>query len=97
MGVFDGPRRTLKANVTIVWGQLDQALDPHLCLEGIADYLVQGSQVILLPRTAHFTPIETEGRVALERTVQWAVDCEKEDIEVAVTSIYPGAILKVRK
>ncbi|KAK2801191.1 hypothetical protein FQN51_005506 [Onygenales sp. PD_10] len=87
----------LKANTTIVWGQLDTALDPRVMLEGIADYLVHGSQVVMLPRTAHFSPMEVEGRRALERAVVWAVQGEKGDVTECIREVYPGAMAMVRK
>lgn len=97
-GLFDdGPEGVLKANATIIWGQKDIALEPHLCLDGIADYLVYNSQVIMLPRSGHFTPIERESRAALEKAVEWAVKGEKEDIGAVIEACYPGAVVTVRK
>jgi len=97
MGVFDGPRGSLKANATVLWGTQDKVLDPHLALEGIADYLVHGSQVVLLPRTAHFTPMEKEGRAAFAKVVEWAIGDERIDVEAAIGEAYPGICVMVRK
>lgn len=97
-GLFDdGPQGALKGNATVIWGKEDLALDPQLCLDGISDYLVHNSQVILLPRSGHFTPMERESRVALEKAVEWAVKGEREDIGAVIQACYPKAIVTVRK
>ncbi|KAA8644685.1 hypothetical protein EYZ11_013000 [Aspergillus tanneri] len=97
-GLFDdGPKGVMKACSTTVWGKADIALDPQLCLAGISDYLVQNSQVVELPRSGHFTPLEEESFVALEKTVEWAVRGEKEDIGAVIQACYPGAMVTVRK
>ncbi|EEP77179.1 predicted protein [Uncinocarpus reesii 1704] len=96
-GMFDMTPGALKANATIIWGKSDLALDSHLALEGIADYLVHGSQLIVLPRTGHFPQIEAESRSALEKAVEWAVHGEKGDVGSMVQSEYPDAKVVVRK
>lgn len=97
-GLFDdGPEGVLKGNSTVVWGKEDIALEPQLCLDGISDYLVHNSQVILLPRSGHFTPMERESRVALEKAVEWAVKGEREDIGAVVQACYPKAMVTIRK
>ncbi|KAL3461528.1 hypothetical protein BJX64DRAFT_277835 [Aspergillus heterothallicus] len=91
-GVFnDGPEGALKARATIVWGRKDSALIPELCLDGISDYLGHDSQVIDLPRSAHFTPLEPESRAALSAVIEWAVNGEKEDLGAVIGSCYPEA------
>lgn len=93
-GVFDeGPAGSLKTSSTIVWGLKDRALDRNLNLDGISDYLVHNSQVFTLPRTAHYTPVEQESRVALAKVVEWAIAGEKEDLRSVVESSYAGAAL----
>lgn len=97
-GVFDeGVPGVLKAPSTIIWGQKDIALDPHICLDGIGDYLVKDSQVVMLPHSGHFTPIEKESRAALEAAIQWAIGGEKGDVEAAVKASYPDATTTVRR
>ena len=96
-GVFDASPGTLKANATVVWGMKDPALDSHLMLEGIADYLVRGSQVVTLPRAGHFTPVEVEARTAIEETIKWSVAGEKTNLEADVSAVYPGASVTARK
>lgn len=97
-GVFDeGAPGVLRASSTVFWGKLDVALDPTICLDGMADYLVGDSQIVLLPRSGHFTPIEVESRAALETAVHWAVQGEKEDIGDAVQRTYEDAKVIVRR
>ncbi|GIK02434.1 hypothetical protein Aspvir_006487 [Aspergillus viridinutans] len=97
-GLFDeGPTGALKASSTILWGKKDVALDPQICLDGISDYLVYNSEVVMLPRSRHFTPLERQSRVAIEKTVEWAVKGEREDIGAVVQACYPEAVVTVRK
>ncbi|PYH43246.1 uncharacterized protein BP01DRAFT_375623 [Aspergillus saccharolyticus JOP 1030-1] len=80
-GLFaDGPKGSLKASATIIWGKADIALEPALCLDGISDYLVRDSQVIVVPGLGHFTPLERQGQLALEKALEWTGNGEKEDI-----------------
>lgn len=97
-GVFDVDKSgALQACATVVWGKLDSALDSHLALEGMGDYLIHGSHVIVLPRAGHFLPMEEEGRAALRKVVEWAVGGEKGDILAAVRAEYPDAAMVIRK
>lgn len=97
-GVFnEGAPGVLNAPSTVIWGKKDIALDPRICLDGIADYLVKDSQLVLLPRSGHFTPVEVESRAALEAAIRWAVEGEKGDIEVALQASYPDATVAARR
>lgn len=97
-GLFDEDAPgVLKASSTILWGKEDLALDPAICLDGMADYLVAGSQVVLLPQSGHFTPIETESRAALEKAIEWAIQGEKGDIGTAMQASYPSARVIARR
>lgn len=97
-GLFeDGPSGALKAKATILWGQKDGALVEEVVLHGIGDYLCGDSQVVLLPRTGHFTPIERESRAAFERVVRWAVEGEMGDVGEAVKEVYHDASVCLRK
>jgi pimeloyl-ACP methyl ester carboxylesterase len=97
-GLFDNNhRQTLKQKATFVWGQKDPYLVESLVLHGIGDYLPKQSQVVLLPRTGHFTPIEKESRRAFEKVLEWIVCGEKEDLGQAVEEVYHGAVLLVNK
>ncbi|KAI9369966.1 hypothetical protein BJX61DRAFT_536020 [Aspergillus egyptiacus] len=91
-GIFDdGPEGALNAPTTVLWGRKDSALTTQLCLDGIRDYLTQGSQVVDLPRSGHFTPVEQESRIALSRTIEWALKGEREDIGAVIEACYPQA------
>lgn len=90
-GLFnEGPPGALKASTTVFWGKNDLALDRRICLDGMSDFLVQGSQIVLLPRTGHWTPVETESRAALIKAVEWTVQGEKGEIGDALQTSYPG-------
>lgn len=97
-GIFDeGLPGAFKAPVTVIWGQNDLALDRRICLDGIADYMVKNSQVIMLPHSGHWTPIEKESRAAMEAAIQWALGGEKGNVETAVQAAYPEATVAVRR
>lgn len=97
-GMFDNaPAGALKAFSTIIWGKNDIALQPQLCLDGISDYLASHSQVIELPRSGHFTPIERESRVALAKAAEWAAKGEREDIGAVISASYPKCTVSIRK
>ncbi|KAJ5183474.1 hypothetical protein N7492_001090 [Penicillium capsulatum] len=97
-GLFDeAAPGVLNASTTIFWGQRDPALDPGMCLDGIRDFLVRDSQVVMLPESAHWTPTEPASRKAILAAVQWSVNGEKEDIEAVVQATYPSAKVTVRR
>ncbi|KAJ5996845.1 hypothetical protein N7499_006842 [Penicillium canescens] len=97
-GLFDeGPTGALKASSTIFWGQQDIALDQRICLDGMADFLVNDSQIVLLPRTGHWTPVEPESRAALIKVVEWAAHGEQGDVGAVIQKSYPGAKVTVRR
>lgn len=97
-GLFDeAAPGVLNASSTIFWGQQDVALHPKICVDGLKDFLVRDSQVVMLPESGHWTPIEENSRNALLAAVQWAIRGEKEDIVVAVQATYPGAKVTARR
>ncbi|KAJ5654365.1 hypothetical protein N7490_001368 [Penicillium lividum] len=75
-----GAPGALKAPSTVFWGKKDIALHPAICLDGMADFIPKDSQIVLLPESGHFTPIELESRVALTKAVEWAIEGEQCDI-----------------
>lgn len=96
-GVFDeGPEGSLKARATIIWGANDPALDYQVNLDGISDYLVRNSQVVVLPVAQHHTIVEKQSRLAIQKVVEWAVAGEKGDVGSVVKTEYPTAIVTVR-
>lgn len=90
-----GAPNAIKARSTIFWGKKDIALNTAICLDGIADFLAKDSQVVLLPDSGHFTPLEPESRVALTQAVLWAIEGEQSDIGEALKE--SGAEVIVRK
>jgi len=77
---FQGAKGALKTPSTIFWGKKDIALHTAICLDGMSDFIPKDSQVILLPNSGHFTPIEPESREALTKAIQWAIEGEQGDI-----------------
>jgi pimeloyl-ACP methyl ester carboxylesterase len=92
---------SLRAPATVLWGQKDQACTQRICLDGISDYLAKGSQVVLLPRTGHWTAVEKESRIAFGRVIEWFVDGgdigSKGDVASVVKEVYDDATLLTRK
>ncbi|KAF1829934.1 alpha/beta-hydrolase [Decorospora gaudefroyi] len=76
------PKGALKAPATIILGERDPAFDRRLALDNARDYLVKGSQVVIIKGAGHWLPLEQIGRRALEKTVLWALhdDVENESI-----------------
>lgn len=97
-GLLDeGTPGALQASSTVFWGKQDIALSPQICLDGMADYLVADSQVVMLTESGHFTPIEPESRVALAKAVEWAIHGEKGDIGTVIQECYPSAKVIARR
>ena len=90
----------LRAPATILWGEKDQACTKAICLDGIGDYLAKDSEVTLLPRSGHWTPIEQESRGALAKVIgMYAKEGNQQMLSVPkyVADVYEGATLMVRK
>ncbi|KAF2824700.1 alpha/beta-hydrolase [Ophiobolus disseminans] len=66
----------LKAPTTFMLGERDPAFDRRLALDNVKDYLVGGSQVVLIKGAGHWLPLEPAGRRILEKTVLWALSKE---------------------
>jgi hypothetical protein len=101
-GIFEPAHAgSLRAPTTIIWGQMDQACTQRICLDGIGDYLAKGSQVVLLPRTGHWTAVEKDSRIAFGKVIEWYVDggdgVGKGDVASVVKQVYHDATLMVRK
>ncbi len=96
-GLFDQPKGSLQAKTTILWGMLDQAVDHRIALQGIGEYLPKGSQVVVLPRTGHWTPTQDAGRKAFEKVIEWAAGEEKGSLGHMVSEVYEGARVSIDK
>jgi hypothetical protein len=102
--LFSSPfKNVLGAPATVVWGVKDLALGKQVCLDGIGDYLVKDSEVILLNRSGHWTPLERESRAALARVIGlYAAGGEehitgKLSMTKYVSEVYEGAAEFVKK
>jgi pimeloyl-ACP methyl ester carboxylesterase len=91
---------SLKAPATIIWGRKDQACTEAICLDGIGDYLARDSQVLMLPKSGHWTPIEKASRetlrAVLERLIQTG-DVQKKDLQAIAKETYPNASVGIEK
>jgi pimeloyl-ACP methyl ester carboxylesterase len=77
-GLFDtGPPGSLQAPATVVYGMKDPAFETRLGLEGMSDYLVRRSQVVLLERGGHWLPLEKNANRVLEEIILWSLEGEK--------------------
>ncbi|KAL4932064.1 alpha/beta fold hydrolase [Aspergillus undulatus] len=88
-----GPQ--LNVATTVIWGLKDHVMLPEICLDGIHAYLAPRSEVIVLPNSAHWVPIDTEGvRVILavlkHHTAEWQ---DGRIGEKMLNEVYRGARL----
>ncbi|KAF1925575.1 alpha/beta-hydrolase [Didymella exigua CBS 183.55] len=70
------PRGALKAPTTLVLGERDPAFDLRLALDNVREYLVSGSQVLVVKEAGHWMPTEPTARVVLEQLTLWALSEE---------------------
>jgi pimeloyl-ACP methyl ester carboxylesterase len=70
------PEGSLKAPTTFMLGDRDPAFDQQLVLGNMKDFLVNGSQVVLVNDAGHWLPLEPSGRRAVVKTVAWALSKE---------------------
>lgn len=91
----------LRAPCTLLWGGKDQAILKEMCLDGIGDYLSKGSEVILLPKTRHWVPVEKDSRAALVKVISLCANASPQNMPVSlakeVAEIYPDAVSMVRR
>lgn len=93
---------SLKVPSTILWGERDRAVGKAICLDGIGDYLARGSEVVMLPQTAHWAPVEKESRAAIAKVISvYAATGPGDELPVYVTkevdSVYPGSVSLMKK
>jgi hypothetical protein len=86
-GLMGGaPEGALKAPTTFMLGELDPAFDQQLALGNVKDFLVGGSQVVLVKDAGHWLPLEPGGRRVVEKTVSWALSGETKSSPFAAMS-----------
>lgn len=94
-------RGALCVSTTVLWGQQDVACSQPVCLDGIGDYLARDSEVLLLPRSGHWTPVESESREVLARVVEYFVvdghDTGGDPVVQLVKAGYHDAALLVKR
>lgn len=83
------PKGALKAPTTLVLGERDPAFDTRLALDNVRDYLVKGSQVLVVKDAGHWMPTEPTARVVLEQLVLWALS---EDSSVGKATPFDGML-----
>lgn len=90
----------LKAPAYVLWGEKDQACSRELCLNGLGDYLAKDSEVTILPRTSHWTPLQKESRAVLARVIALFAGRHSSptpSLTAEVQKLYPDATLYVKK
>jgi pimeloyl-ACP methyl ester carboxylesterase len=93
----------LNAPATVLWGMEDVAMTREVCLDGLGDYLAKDSEVVLLPRSGHWTPLEPDSRAALAKVIgMYAGGIEGEfagsaSVTKVVSEVYTGAVQYVKK
>lgn len=70
------PKGALKAPTTLVLGERDPAFDLRMALDNVRDYLVKGSQVLVIKDAGHWMPTEPTARVVLGQLALWALSEE---------------------
>lgn len=97
----DQLKGSLRAPSTILWGEKDIALSKAICLDGITDYLAKDSEVILLPQSGHWVPVEKHSRKVLGQIVRMFANGDSKStpsyIATKVQQIDPGATLLAKK
>ncbi|ETN40628.1 uncharacterized protein HMPREF1541_04905 [Cyphellophora europaea CBS 101466] len=92
----------LHAPATVLWGLKDRACGKQICLDGMGDYLAKDSEIVLLPRSGHWTPLEPDSRVALARVVGMYAESQENAVARAsvtkfVGEVYEGAVQVTKK
>lgn len=88
----------LNSSATVIWGKKDLAMSKQICVDGLIDYLPRDSEIVLLPRSGHWTPVEPDSRAALARVVglyaggQDELVVGKASITKYVSEVYDGAV-----
>jgi hypothetical protein len=90
----------LRAPTYVLWGLKDQACGRDVCLDGIGDYLSRDSEVTLLPKTGHWTPVQKNSRPALATAISLYTAKDAKPIPKMTTEVqkvYESASLLVKK
>ena len=96
----DQYKGSLHAPTYILWGEKDEACSRPICLDGIGDYLGRDSEVTLLSRSGHWTPVQKEARPALATMIGLFAGRDTKPVAKMTTEVqkvYDGATLLVKK
>ncbi|KAL4879336.1 Alpha/Beta hydrolase protein [Aspergillus karnatakaensis] len=88
----------LKAPTTVIWGQKDHVMLPEICLDGLHAFLAPRSEVIVLPRSAHWVPCDTEANEVLLAVLKHHTT-DNQDVQIdkkTLDDVYRGARLVSR-
>ncbi|EXJ83867.1 hypothetical protein A1O1_07495 [Capronia coronata CBS 617.96] len=91
---------SVKAPTYVIWGEQEQACSRAMCLDGLGDYLGKDSEITILPRSGHWTPVAPESRLALATAIgsYAAKDATPMPTMTSeVQKVYPDAALVVKK
>ena len=78
-GLFEvGPEGVLGAPTTVIWGREDVAIENCIAIEGLGDYFgVRGSQLVVIGRCGHWTPLERLGAPVFDAVLEWTLAGER--------------------
>lgn len=96
----DQQKGCLRAPTFVLWGEKDLACSRPICLDGLGDYLPRDSEVTILPRSGHWTPVDKEARAALATAIGLYAGRNSVPVQKMTTEIqkvYDGAVLMVKK
>ncbi|EXJ79906.1 hypothetical protein A1O3_08191 [Capronia epimyces CBS 606.96] len=96
----DPVKGSLKAPTYVLWGEKDLACSRPICLDGLGDYLGKDSEVTILPRSGHWTPVAQESRLALATVISLYAGRDAKPVPKMtseVQKVYPDAVLMVKK
>lgn len=75
----EGNLARLQVPATVIWGIKDHVLMPEICLDDVHKYLAPRSEVISLPRTGHWVPIETESIQVILEVLRYHTDSHRQE------------------
>jgi hypothetical protein len=98
-GLFDmGPEGAIKAPTTVIWGKNDVAIENCLALEGFGDYFgAKGSQLVMVGKCGHWTPVEKQGAPIFEEVIEWALQGEHGTLRMRLGDNFPLVKIQVEK
>jgi pimeloyl-ACP methyl ester carboxylesterase len=98
-GLFDvGPKGVLGAPTTVIWGREDVAIENCIAIEGLGDYFgVRGSQLVVIGRCGHWTPVERLGAPVFEMVIEWTLAGEQVSLKRWFGDDYPLVTISIEK